>query len=120
MVFAGVYPADGSDYDALNAAVERLTCNDASVSVSKESSGALGVGFRSDMAENSFVHVALLVALDISSVLKMLLGCGRCGFLGLLHMDVFLQRLEQVLVPAAERIYWCCVTNFCCQFDFSR
>ncbi|KAL3693291.1 hypothetical protein R1sor_006942 [Riccia sorocarpa] len=64
MVFAGVYPADGSDFDALNHAIERLTCNDASVSVSKESSGALGMGF-------------------------------RCGFLGLLHMDVFHQRLEQ-------------------------
>ncbi|CAM6020100.1 unnamed protein product [Sphagnum balticum] len=64
MVFAGVYPADGSDYDALCHAIERLTCNDASVSVTKESSGALGIGF-------------------------------RCGFLGLLHMDVFHQRLEQ-------------------------
>jgi translation elongation factor EF-4 len=46
MVFAGVYPADGSDYDALCHAIERLTCNDASVSVTKESSGALGIGFR--------------------------------------------------------------------------
>lgn len=64
MVFAGVYPADGSDYEALCSAIERLTCNDASVSIAKESSGALGVGF-------------------------------RCGFLGLLHMDVFHQRLEQ-------------------------
>lgn len=65
MVFAGVYPADGSDYEALSSAVERLTCNDASVSIAKETSGALGIGF-------------------------------RCGFLGLLHMDVFHQRLEQV------------------------
>lgn len=64
MVFAGVYPADGSDFEALNNAIQRLTCNDASVSVSKETSGALGLGF-------------------------------RCGFLGLLHMDVFHQRLEQ-------------------------
>ncbi|XP_024369587.1 translation factor GUF1 homolog, mitochondrial isoform X2 [Physcomitrium patens] len=64
MVFAGVYPADGSDYEALSSAVERLTCNDASVSIAKETSGALGIGF-------------------------------RCGFLGLLHMDVFHQRLEQ-------------------------
>lgn len=46
MVFAGVYPADGSDYEALCSAVERLTCNDASVSIAKESSGALGIGFR--------------------------------------------------------------------------
>ncbi|KAK4477619.1 hypothetical protein RD792_016863 [Penstemon davidsonii] len=64
MVFSGVYPADGSDFEALNNAIERLTCNDASVSVTKESSTALGLGF-------------------------------RCGFLGLLHMDVFHQRLEQ-------------------------
>ncbi|KAL6551543.1 hypothetical protein OROGR_007697 [Orobanche gracilis] len=64
MVFSGVYPADGSDFEALSNAVEKLTCNDASVSVTKESSTALGLGF-------------------------------RCGFLGLLHMDVFHQRLEQ-------------------------
>ncbi|KAJ4823914.1 hypothetical protein Tsubulata_009745 [Turnera subulata] len=64
MVFSGVYPADGSDFEALNHAIERLTCNDASVAVAKESSSALGLGF-------------------------------RCGFLGLLHMDVFHQRLEQ-------------------------
>ncbi|KAL8124484.1 hypothetical protein AgCh_012216 [Apium graveolens] len=64
MVFSGVYPVDGSDFEALNSAIERLTCNDASVSVTKESSTALGLGF-------------------------------RCGFLGLLHMDVFHQRLEQ-------------------------
>ncbi|CAA7403002.1 unnamed protein product [Spirodela intermedia] len=64
MVFSGLYPADGSDFDALNAAIEKLTCNDASVSVTKETSTALGIGF-------------------------------RCGFLGLLHMDVFHQRLEQ-------------------------
>ncbi|KAH6830289.1 Small GTP-binding protein [Perilla frutescens var. hirtella] len=64
MVFSGLYPADGSDFEALSNAIERLTCNDASVSVTKESSSALGLGF-------------------------------RCGFLGLLHMDVFHQRLEQ-------------------------
>ncbi|CAN1248653.1 Translation factor GUF1 homolog, mitochondrial [Linum perenne] len=64
MVFSGVFLADGSDFEALNHAIERLTCNDASVSVTKESSTALGLGF-------------------------------RCGFLGLLHMDVFHQRLEQ-------------------------
>ena len=46
MVFSGVYPADGSDFEALNHAIERLTCNDASVSVTKESSTALGLGFR--------------------------------------------------------------------------
>ncbi|KAI8533880.1 hypothetical protein RHMOL_Rhmol10G0044600 [Rhododendron molle] len=64
MVFSGVYPIEGSDFEVLNHAIERLTCNDASVSVTKESSTALSLGF-------------------------------RCGFLGLLHMDVFHQRLEQ-------------------------
>eukprot|EP00898_Chlorokybus_atmophyticus_P003316 jgi/Chlat1/3986/Chrsp26S00296 len=63
-VYAGVYPTSNADYDGLRAAIEKLTCNDASVAVSKESSAALGIGF-------------------------------RCGFLGLLHMDVFFQRLEQ-------------------------
>ncbi|CAL5191225.1 unnamed protein product [Lathyrus oleraceus] len=64
MVFSGLFPADGSDFELLNHAIEKLTCNDASVSVAKETSTALGLGF-------------------------------RCGFLGLLHMDVFHQRLEQ-------------------------
>ncbi|KAG6578595.1 Translation factor GUF1-like, mitochondrial, partial [Cucurbita argyrosperma subsp. sororia] len=44
-VFSGLYPADGSDFDALNHALERLTCNDASVSVTKETSTALGLDF---------------------------------------------------------------------------
>ena len=64
MVFAGVYPVDTVDFDLLRDAIEKLTLNDPSVSVEKESSAALGFGF-------------------------------RCGFLGLLHMDVFKQRLEQ-------------------------
>uniref|UniRef100_M8C084 Translation factor GUF1 homolog, mitochondrial n=1 Tax=Aegilops tauschii TaxID=37682 RepID=M8C084_AEGTA len=46
MVFSGVYPADGSDFEALSHAIEKLTCNDASVSVTKETSTALGMGFR--------------------------------------------------------------------------
>ncbi len=64
MVFAGIYPVDTDDFEALREAIEKLTLNDASVSVEKKSSSALGLGF-------------------------------RCGFLGLLHMDVFKQRLEQ-------------------------
>ena len=46
MVFSGLYPADGSDFEALSHAIEKLTCNDASVSVTKETSNALGMGFR--------------------------------------------------------------------------
>lgn len=64
MVFAGIFPVDSSDFELLSDAIEKLTLNDASVTVEKKTSAALGLGF-------------------------------RCGFLGLLHMDVFKQRLEQ-------------------------
>lgn len=64
MVFAGIFPIDSSEFDGLSDAIERLTLNDSSVRVERESSNALGLGF-------------------------------RCGFLGMLHMDVFRQRLEQ-------------------------
>ncbi|XP_071949459.1 translation factor Guf1, mitochondrial-like [Antedon mediterranea] len=64
MVFAGMYPIDQSEYVSLRSAIDRLTLNDSSVSVSIDSSPALGQGW-------------------------------RLGFLGLLHMDVFNQRLEQ-------------------------
>ncbi len=64
MVFAGIFPVDNADFDLIRDAIEKLTLNDASVTVEKKSSPALGLGF-------------------------------RCGFLGLLHMDVFRQRLEQ-------------------------
>lgn len=64
MVFAAIYPVDSSEFDLLKDAIDKLTLNDASVTVEKTTSTALGLGF-------------------------------RCGFLGLLHMDVFKQRLEQ-------------------------
>lgn len=64
MVFAGIFPVDSNEFEQLQEAIEKLTLNDASVSVEKKTSAALGLGF-------------------------------RCGFLGLLHMDVFKQRLEQ-------------------------
>ena len=41
-----MFPISGADFEALNAAVERLTLNDASVSVKRENSAALGAGFR--------------------------------------------------------------------------
>lgn len=46
MVFAGLYPLDTNDYTKLQEALDRLTLNDASVSVARESSAALGQGFR--------------------------------------------------------------------------
>lgn len=45
-VVAGMFPVSGADFEALNAAVERLTLNDASVAVKRENSAALGAGFR--------------------------------------------------------------------------
>uniref|UniRef100_A0A8D0GBD8 GTP binding elongation factor GUF1 n=1 Tax=Sphenodon punctatus TaxID=8508 RepID=A0A8D0GBD8_SPHPU len=64
MVFAGMYPADKSEYNNIKSAVEKLTLNDSSVTVHRDSSLVLGAGW-------------------------------RLGFLGLLHMEVFNQRLEQ-------------------------
>lgn len=64
MVFAGIFPVETSEFELLSDAIQKLTLNDASVTVEKKSSPALGLGY-------------------------------LCGFLGLLHMDVFKQRLEQ-------------------------
>ena len=46
VLFVGMFPVSGADFEALNAAVERLTLNDASVAVKRENSTALGAGFR--------------------------------------------------------------------------
>ena len=64
MVYCGLYPADGQDFEELRDALTKLSINDPSFEFEPETSEALGFGF-------------------------------RCGFLGLLHMEIIQQRLEQ-------------------------
>ncbi len=85
MVFSGLYPVDGSKYNQLKEALERLKLNDASLTFELESSGALGFGF-------------------------------RCGFLGLLHMEIITERIRReynidIIATSPSVIYEVILTN---------
>jgi translation elongation factor EF-4 len=90
MVFAGLYPVNPPDLDRLKDAIQKLTMTDSGVSVQKESRLLVFACFL------RLFHCLLIIVCACPSQNSDALGMGfRCGFLGVLHMEVFTQRLEQ-------------------------
>ena len=83
-IFAGLYPSNSDDFEAMRVALEKLCLNDASLSFEPENSDALGFGF-------------------------------RCGFLGMLHMEIVQERLEREydldLITSAPSVIYEVVDN---------
>lgn len=81
VVFAGIYPIETSDFEALRDALVKLQLNDSALHIEQESSTALGFGF-------------------------------RCGFLGLLHLEIIFERIQRefdldIITTAPSVIYHC-------------
>lgn len=93
VVFCGIFPLDGNKYQELNDALEKLKLNDASIHFTKETSLALGHGF-------------------------------RCGFLGLLHMEIITERLEREfnleIITTAPSVQYKIYDNKGKEFDVSN
>lgn len=84
VVFAGIYPIDSTDFEALRDALGKLQLNDSALHIEQESSTALGFGF-------------------------------RCGFLGLLHLEIVFERIQREfdldVITTSPSVVYRCILN---------